>query len=93
MAGAAERQRAYFPVERRRGQRAEQVADEVKRSDQPGGSHAELQVAREGREHDPIGDACDADVQADREHAMASRTNEELRTPASTAVMVRVPLK
>ena len=68
MAGAAERQRAYFRVERRRRQRAEQVADEVKRSEQPGGGQAELQVAREGREHDPVGDACDADVQADREH-------------------------
>ena len=68
MAGAAERQRAHFRVERRRRQRTEQVADEVKRSEQPGGGQAELQVARESREHDPVGDACDADIQADREH-------------------------
>jgi len=40
----------------------------VKRYEQPGGGQAELQVARESREHDPVGDACDADIQADREH-------------------------
>jgi hypothetical protein len=27
-----------------------------------------LQVARESREHDPVSDACDADIQSDREH-------------------------
>jgi len=27
-----------------------------------------LQVAREGWEGDPVGNACDADVQADRKH-------------------------
>jgi hypothetical protein len=48
--------------------RTEQVADEVKRSEQPGGGQAKLQVAREGREHDPVSDARNADVQADREH-------------------------
>jgi hypothetical protein len=40
----------------------------VKRSKQSGGGQAQLQVAREGREHDPVGDASDADVQADRKH-------------------------
>jgi hypothetical protein len=68
VAGAAQRQGAHFRVERRRRQRPEQVADEVKRSEQPGGGQAELQVAREGRQHDPVGDASDADIQADREH-------------------------
>ena len=67
MAGAAQRKRAHFRIERRRRQRTEQVADEVKGSEQPGGSQAKLQVAREGRERDPVGDAGDADVQADRE--------------------------
>jgi len=66
--GTAERQRAHFRVERRRRQRTEQVADEVKRSEQPGGGQAKLQIARDDREHDPIGDTRDADVQTDRKH-------------------------
>ncbi len=47
----------------------------MKRSEQPGSGQAELQVAREGREHDPVGDACDADVQADREHRDGQQKN------------------
>jgi len=47
---------------------ATQVADEMKRSEQPDGGQAELQVACERRQHDSVGDACDADAQADREH-------------------------
>ena len=72
MAGAAQRKRAHFRIERRRRQRTEQVADEVKGSEQPGGSQAKLQVAREGRERDPIGDARNANIQ----------TNCESRRPA-----------
>ncbi len=72
MAGAAQRKRAHFRIERRRRQRTEQVADEVKASEQPGGSQAKLQVAREGRERDPIGDARNANIQ----------TNCESRRPA-----------
>lgn len=68
MAGAAERQRARFRVEPWRRQRAEQVADEVKRSEQSGGGQAELQVAREGREYHSVGDASDANIKADRKH-------------------------
>ncbi len=67
MAGAAQRKRAHFRIERRRRQRTEQVADEVKGSEQPGGSQAKLQVAREGRERDPIGDARNADIRTNCE--------------------------
>jgi hypothetical protein len=50
---ARDRLRAHFRVEPSRRQRTEQVADEVKRSEQPGGGQAKLQVAREGRDTTP----------------------------------------
>ena len=68
MTGAAERERAHFGVERRRGQRAEQIADEMQRSERASRGQAEVEIARESRKRDPVGDARDADVQADRQH-------------------------